>query len=104
MELHRLPTVAALFQKIGAPFIAAISGHAQMAVNLMEDTELKTTCSSGFFVNGRIPCDDRAAREKQIAVFIALQIAGGVHSMLEGFLVARGMGYFEGLMDLCPQA
>jgi len=101
------PTIQGLhheFEAIGAPFIAGTSGHVQKAILLAERKAFRDWCNtdSEQHRNGRIDCS-RDRREKFIAIFAAAQIAAGMHSLLESFMVAHEMGYFVGVPALCPE-
>ncbi len=77
------------FQKSGAPYVAGASGTMQYIALSMEDTSP---------VDKAKP-DERAKRERVLAMLSAQHVAQGHHSMAECLVAVKPYGYFKDIPD-----
>lgn len=85
---------SALFESIGAPFIAGPSGSIEYLILSMEDD------CNGACPDGMVPRQFHHVREALIGLMTAILVAGGHHSVTECVAVAQAMGYFSKVPDI----
>lgn len=90
-DAQRIPgsRTAEEFGAAGAPFIGGASGTVEQIIAMMEHDRPA----------GVLSAEDRNQREQVIALYCAMLVAGGHHSLMEGFMPARAYGYFAELPE-----
>lgn len=91
-DVERTPQsqTAQKFMDSGTPFIGGASGTIEQIVSMMEKDK----------PHGSLPSEESNQREQIIALYSAMLVIGGNHSLMEGLLPAKGYGYFKEIPDV----